>query len=86
MKTHSHLFDDDEDGDGAGGDAEPEEGMSLAAGIVVLSCISVSVVICSELLVDSIGGAIDTLGLNQVPFPLPPAPCPSPSPSPSTQS
>ncbi len=71
MKTHSHLFDADEEeeaaaGGGGGDGGDGTQPMSLAAGVVLLAMISISVVICSELLVDSIGGAIETLGLNQV--------------------
>jgi len=59
MRTHANLFAQEES-------EEDETTISLAACILLLSAITICVVFCSEFLVDSIGGAIDSLGLNQV--------------------
>jgi len=59
MKTHSDLFSDENDED-------DETTLSLAMGMTMLFFITLLVVMCSELLVGSIGGVVLQLGLNQV--------------------
>jgi len=60
MKTHAEIYASVEEED-------PELiELSLAASVTLLTCITVLVVTCTQFLIDSIQGAINTLQINQV--------------------